>query len=44
MKFAPWRERLHKNFGLDGRTFDMGWIFLHWESDDNYFISMKSFG
>ena len=28
MKFVLWQERLHKNFGLDGRTFDMGWIFL----------------
>ena len=43
MKFVLWWERLHKSFGLNGCTFDRGWIFLHRESDDNYCISLKSF-
>ena len=28
MKVLLWQERLHKSFGLDGCTFDRGWIFL----------------
>ena len=43
MKFVLWWERQQKSFGLNGRTFEREWIFLHRESDDNYYISLKSF-
>ena len=43
MKFVLWWERQQKSFGLNGRTFEREWIFLHRESDDNYRISLKSF-